>query len=59
MNKDKIEKSSGVNIKNTRYCLITRLEPTGKSKWFGLSVSTKSGQDLRDSSVFTFKRRTL
>ena len=50
---------SGVNIKKARYCLITRLEPTRKSKWFGLSVSTKSGQDLRDSSVFTFKRRTL
>ena len=37
---DKIEKSSGLNIKNTRKCLIISLEPKVKSKKSGLSGLT-------------------
>ena len=40
---DKIEESSGLNIKNTRKCLIISLEPKVKSKKSGLSGLTKSG----------------
>jgi hypothetical protein len=38
---DKIEESSGLNIKNTRKCLIISLEPKLKSKKSGLSGLTE------------------
>ena len=40
---DKIEKSSGLNIKNSRKCLIISLEPKVKWEKSGLSGLTKSG----------------